>query len=632
MPLGKFHGLFIDLLQKVPGAISVLRVLLAALPAAILVCPSTNAAAPATPVPILIYTDILSGPNRGGENDKGIYLSLFGKNFGGSGLGSTIKVYMGDVEADNYRYLGPSRGRPDLEQITVQVGALGNPAPGTALPIKLVVNGITSNSDLTFTVNPGKIYFVSNGSGPAGTGADMAGVDTNTITTGGGFSNPFRSVQKGKGSLSFSIQPASLAGAWGRVQAGDFIVMRGGTWTDKGYTAGGKGYFLYVLDKSGSSPGVVPACAGCRAATGTGPITLMGYPGEDVFVNQAFGACPTTANGVISSADSARIAAGNGSWISIVNLRIEGGNFDGVINTQAGGSHWRIVNNELTASSARNNTCTNGSTIGPTAGGIAGNGTGQSFLGNHIHDIYDGPEGTGPLQNHGIYIDGDGSYEIGYNLIGRIPGGNGIQTYATGRNGSNVANNVNIHHNEIRDAGKHGINVADGTQSGIRIYNNVVLNSRLAGLRFNTTLLHGAKIYNNTFYKNTIGAAGKPGYGSVMNDARLRGDALDMRNNIFVAHTDTNYAGGSVGFAGQIGAIQRNLWHAGRGAIDFDSNPVRSDPRFVAAGVDFHLGADSPAIDAGAASVAELVKDDFGLTTTRPQGKGYDIGAYELPQ
>ncbi|MHB8816021.1 MAG: putative Ig domain-containing protein, partial [Steroidobacteraceae bacterium] len=103
--------------------------------------------------PLILYTDVASGPNSGGENNDGAYLSIFGKNFGSTGLGSTVKVYIGGTEVSGYRYLGPSRGRPDIQEISVQVGSLGSPTPGTALPIKVVVNGVASNTDLTFTVN-----------------------------------------------------------------------------------------------------------------------------------------------------------------------------------------------------------------------------------------------------------------------------------------------------------------------------------------------------------------------------------------------------------------------------------------------------------------------------------------------
>src|SRR5258708_5043291 len=60
--------------------------------------------------PVVLYTDLVSGPNLGGEHDKGTYLSVFGKNFSGGNLGTSTRIYIGGTEVDNYRYLGPSRG------------------------------------------------------------------------------------------------------------------------------------------------------------------------------------------------------------------------------------------------------------------------------------------------------------------------------------------------------------------------------------------------------------------------------------------------------------------------------------------------------------------------------------------
>src|SRR5258708_34968667 len=94
--------------------------------------------------------------------------------------------------------------------------------------------------------------------------------------------------------------------------------------------------------------------------------------------------------------------------------------------------------------------------------GITGNGTGLVWLGNHIHDIQ-GSSG----ECHGIYIDGDGSYEIAYNLIENIRSGNGFQIYVNGTNGSSVANNVNFHPNLIHDVSKHGLNLADNHPQGL---------------------------------------------------------------------------------------------------------------------------------------------------------------------
>lgn len=59
--------------------------------------------------PQLLYTDIVAGPNNGGENNKGTYLSLFGWRFGETGLGSRVKVFINNVEVENYRFLGAAK-------------------------------------------------------------------------------------------------------------------------------------------------------------------------------------------------------------------------------------------------------------------------------------------------------------------------------------------------------------------------------------------------------------------------------------------------------------------------------------------------------------------------------------------
>ena len=53
-----------------------------------------------------------------------------------------------------------------------------------------------------------------------------------------------------------------------------------------------------------------------------------------------------------------------------------------------------------------------------------------------------------------------------------------------------------------------------------------------------------------------------------------------------------------------------------------DGNPRFRDPKAN----DFHLQSASPAIDAGV-TIAEVRSDHDGIS--RPQGKGYDLGAYE---
>lgn len=522
--------------------------------------------------PLVLYTDIISGPNSGGENGKGIYLSIFGKNFGNGGLGSSVRVYINNIEVDNYRYLGASKGRADIQQITVQIGALGNPAPGLALPVKVVVNGAASNTDQTFTVNPGRILFVDN----------VSGNDATAVI--GNIAKPYRHVQT----------PALYTGgAWPQVQPGDFIVMRGhgnaNPWTDVGF----EGYFMRYRDKSGSAP---------TGAAGTGAIAIIGYPGEDVYVrglraNGMTGGCISAING--------ESFAGMGQWAVVSNLRMDCEGYDGPISQQVYGHNWRVINNDLAASTAP----ISGPNM-PRMAGITGNGNNSVWLGNHIHDIQGSPQ-----ECHGIYIDGDGSYDIAYNNIHDIRSGNGFQVYVNGGNGSEIANNIKLHHNLIHDVSKHGINIADGAKNNVQVWDNVVYNVQFAALRFNTTDLNGAKIFNNTFFNTN--RAGNSSYGAITNDWNLPAGSLDIENNIFYVHAGTPYNSGSNGVPPGAGIIAHNLWFNGSGSASFDAAPVTADPLFVnAAGGDFHLQAQSPAIGAGASGVTALVGHDYDATTT----------------
>lgn len=541
--------------------------------------------------PVVLYTDIVSGPTSGGENGKGCYLSVFGRNFGNGVPGTDVRVFVGTGEVDNYRTFGSSRGRPDIQQITVQLGALGGDAvAGAQLPVRVVVDGIPSNVDHAFTVNPGRMIFVD----------AVNGVDATAQV--GNIAKPYRNVQTG---ADFS------GGAWGQVRAGDFLVLRGGIYTGVGF----EDYFVRFMIRASGVPdrssGTPPT-----GAAGTGPITLMAYPGETAFIDAD---STTHPGGALSGLNGENYPLA-GKWIAIAGLKVEGGGYDGPISQQVHGDHWRIVNNELTAF-----TGVTGGASPSRMGGITGNGEGSVWLGNHIHDIQ-GSEN----EAHGIYIDGDGSYDVGYNDIHDIHSGKGIQLFANGGNGSDSISHVRIHHNRIQRVTQFGINIADGTQDDITVFDNLVTDAKVAGLRFNTNTLHGCRVYNNTFYNNNT--LDSEIYGVLMNDWGLPGDALDVRNNIFWARTGTAYAGGSVGFDAPIGVIRRNLWFgAGNTGFGFDTSPLNADPQLVAPGTDFHIaGATSPAVDAGDATAASTVTDDFDADRPRPHGAGIDVGAYEF--
>jgi hypothetical protein len=540
-----------------------------------------------TGAPLVLYTDVSSGPNSGGENNEGAYLSIFGTNFGNTGLGSTVKVYIGGTEVNSYRYLGPSRGRADVQQITVQVGSLGSPTAGTALPIKVVVNGVTSNTDQTFTVNPGRMLFVS-----------QSGNDATAVA--GDITHPYRHVQNGS------------TGAFDVAKPGDTIVMRGtaltagaaltsdptsaaAAWTDQS-----GGYFVRFINRNGSAP---------TGASGTGPIALIAYPDEDVYIYESYA---SGATGGISGVDTHQYTGGK--YVTVADLRVEAGGEGGPIDVQTAGLNWRVVNNEVTAVTGSTDTHN-------LEAGIVGSGTNSFWVGNHVHDI----ESASPQEMHGIYIDGQGSYEVAYNWIQNVTDGTGFQVYVDDGYAS-TTNDVSFHHNMISNVNKYGINIADGSASGFVYYDNVVAGAGWGCMRFNTTTLSGAKIYNNTF----ANCSSRPGYGVVNNDWNFPANALDMENNIFYANAGGSYSGGSVGMSSGDGTITHNLFFNGSAGDDnWDSHPVVADPLFVSLSLsppDLRLQAGSPAIGAGSTAVASVVTTDYLLNPR--SSTSLDIGAY----
>jgi hypothetical protein len=540
-----------------------------------------TAPVPVAGAPYLAYTDLVAGPTSGGEGDKGVYLSLFGTNFGSGKPGAAVKVLIGGVEVDNYRYLGPSRGRRDLQQITVQVGALGHPAPGRPLPVAVVVNGVSSNTDHTFTVQPGDIRFV------AVTGDDVTAVK-NDIT------HPWRCVQR----------PAET-GALSASQPGDVIVLRGGpgvVWSDVGYD----NRWFRFRRTTGDAP---------TGSKGHGYISIIAYPGEDVHYVPP----PNTSGGIHGIGEDYPQFS---DWIVISGLHIESvadSRSDGApVNLQAYSDHWRVVNNEL-------GPWPSAPEKGNKAGGLTGNGKSIAILGNNIHDIGGGTE------NHGIYLDsGSDDVEIAYNLIHGIQGGNLIQTYDN--LGGQPLERIAVHHNLIYTGERYGLNISEGTHS-FRAWNNVIYDTAMAGVRFN---VKSDPATNIVVAHNTIVDCNRVSThtnGLIANDWDVKAGTVLFEQNIVVAGANsraTSYFHDSADAEGI--KLYRNLWFGLGPAPREESAPVggtlAADPRFVdQAGHDFRLAAGSPAIHEAPARAPLNVGDDYQLKA-RPTGTQADVGAY----
>jgi hypothetical protein len=554
--------------------------------------------------PVILFTDIVSGPITTGENNNGAYLSIFGCNFGlPSDLGTNTKVYLNDREVADYKYLGNSRvqltATQAIQQLTVQVGAVGNPANGSHLPIKLTYNGVTSNTDHSFTVQPGTVRYVS-----------KDGSDTNPGT----FEQPFRHVQN-----------ADLAsGAWGVSRPGDFIVIKetaagDGTFEDVGYDNGTSSYFCrFRANANPHGGGTVP-----NGTPGNGYLTLMGYPGHDITIklpntHPAGGSRPS---GIFVGSASA--FENEGRFIVISGLHLIGDSRaanwsagDGPVNGQTNADHWRVVNNEI-----------EWPTGDPEArsAGIVGQLIDAHLYGNYIHDI------GGANLNHGFYIDGySDNTHIAYNHVSNIAG-NLYQSHdSIGATGSNIGS-LYIHNNIMHGGGRYGINIGAGTTAS-HVYNNVVYNTTLAGLRF-ADMASGGKfmVKHNTFYNVNISPAKKNNYGVITHDSSDR--SIIIENNIFyAAPTARHYYAQNTANTNSI--VDNNLWYGipgGSVPIQDSAKGIHADPEFTSLAVnaeDFSLRSTSAAINRGKA-ISEPVDATILDFVLNARDSSSDIGAYE---
>jgi hypothetical protein len=307
-----------------------------------------------------------------------------------------------------------------------------------------------------------------------------------------------------------NVQTSSGGGAYGAAQAGDCIILRG-----RGKVYNGIGLnncWLRFLHKSN--------------------LAVIGYPGDTVNVLNM-------TNTAVSGVDRSSSSYADGSKnITLANLIIQGNGTAGVINHQIQASGWREVNLDLSAPGAAN--------VAAKAGGLTGNGSNMYGRLIYVHDIYGS---TG--ENHGVYIDGDGSYDYDLMEIAKVASGYGFQTYCDGTNGSASINNVKARHVIIHDiTGKGALNIADNTASGINYSDFLIYNAHLDGVRLNSKILTGAVLDHFTLWHNNTG--NKSGYAEIGNDDTLPANALALTNSIICPLVGQAVLGGMVGLPASI--------------------------------------------------------------------------------
>jgi parallel beta-helix repeat protein len=227
---------------------------------------------------------------------------------------------------------------------------------------------------------------------------------------------------------------------------------------------------------------------------------------------------------------------------------------------------------------------------------IKGGATDGKIYGNHVHDLTRG-------QRTGIYIDAWGE---------------------------SATSNLEVYQNTIHDC-EAGITLASedgGEVRDVKIYNNIVYDNHSNGLEIGdwgeplvrTRPIEGIEFINNTVYNN-----GSEGWGAGFYNENPDVTDIVVRNNIFsqnVVSQIVNESRASLTVDHNLIDGTQEYAHAISG-----TDYVAGDPLFEnAAGADFRLQMNSPAIDAGSSMNAPV--DDFD-GNPRPHGEAYDMGAYE---
>jgi hypothetical protein len=281
----------------------------------------------AVPEPVLFYSDIDSGPERGGEGGTdGAFVCVYGENFGASRGSSALTV--GGMPMASYK-VWHDPGAPYRPGYYAKAcGQVSHLTRSGAADLQLTTSHGASNA-LTFTIRPGKIYFV------ASQGNDKTG--------NGSSSQPWLTIKHCKSAMN----------------SGDICYLRGGIHNSiESYGA------VLLLNSSG--------------AAGS-PKAIVAYPGETVSIDNH-----TTGSGgaaILSYLSSGTYRGGQRiSYWTLAGLSING---SGMSVDLPPGNYIRMVDNDIQ--------CEGPYCYGSDAGLLIGNPAASSFnfavFGNRIRDV-----------------------------------------------------------------------------------------------------------------------------------------------------------------------------------------------------------------------------------------------------
>jgi len=361
---------------------------------------------------------------------------------------------------------------------------------------------------------------------------------------------------------------ATIINAMRKVQPGDTIFVRGGTyaegeiWIQRNYGMGGKNG-KYV--------------------------TISAYPGErPIFTDGS--------RGMIIDA----------SYVRVIGLDFQNGKSMYNVDWSGATDHIEFINNRFSGVS------------GYAAIGITGD---YNLVEGNIINISGNTTGT---LGHGIYASRGRNTIIRGNVIAGATGF-GIHLYEERRSGDPAGSlrqikNIIIENNFVSASRQRsGIIVGAGADGGpaqidsVIVRNNVIFNNPMYGI-----LIGGwSEVKNIQIYHNTIYGNGNNGIQILQHEVKN----VAIKNNIIRVKNGARHIDNAPNAPGVV--AERNLYHAAAMALNNvqDHKPLNGDPRFVEASKnDFHLRQGSMAIDAG-------VK--LGLPFT---GMAPDLGALEYKE
>jgi hypothetical protein len=526
--------------------------------------------------PRIFFTDLISGPNSGGESVSGFsgaYVTIYG-NFLGSSQGSSTVTLNG---ASCLRVVSWGTTYLQYQKIVVQLGS--SCASG---PFAVTTSAGASNTDQTFTVQSGHIYCVSNSGNDSSSGAFP--------------SSCWATIVKAKNTIA----------------AGDIAYIENGV--------------------SQTSQDAFTACLSIQNNGSSGsPMALVAYPGATVTVGGA--------GNSLTAIRVPNLGLPASHWV-IAGMTFLSGGTSAFSIGGVGSTDWRVIGNYISCPSGNGETgCFNASLASNIYfyGNEVTN-TGVSGASKQYHSVYFTTDTNHVWCAWNAIHNNNTCREIQFHsspLCSPSCGSGdttGFDQYdlhvhdnlihdgiCDGINFATVdpsKGTVEAYNNVIYSEGK-GPDPPDGFANYACIYSPGYTNNGTSG--------SGAVLVsNNTLYDcGARGGLNGGGNGAIGSISTSNGLSMQLKDNIVYQNGSEPYLESG---ATSLAACDHNLWFGGGSAPSQCSASVTSNPSFVSLGSDFHLQSGSPAINAGVNTGVSTDKD--GLS--RPQGSAYTLGAYEF--